>query len=250
MNAPTQAVNNKHAPIANVALMMELVETLVKRPEWVPGIGVFTGPSGFGKSTAATVAASEYDAIVIEIDPNYTVKHVFKLLCKELGVPENGTTADLSDRLARALMLEPRAVILDEADHLVDNKIIEPVRCVIDRCDGTLVLIGEEKLPGKLSKIERLHSRVMDYIQAEPLAEQDTPYFAEIYAPGISIAPDLYEEMLNASGVSARRLTTNLYRISETARRAGTSELNLAQFYAAGGRFNKGEAPAVRRTLV
>lgn len=248
MRDQTEPVNML-APIANVALMLELVQTVKNRPPFLPGIGVFSGPAGYGKTTAATVAASEFDAIVIEVNSNFTTKHLFITLCRELGIPERGTRADLADRIARELLHNERPLIIDEADHLVKKQMIEDVRGLIEGCDGSLILIGEELLPNNLVKWERIHSRVLKYVQAQPVSRDDAEVLARIYARGVAIGDDLFDALLKASGASARRLSTNLYKIAEAARRGGAASLSLADWTATGEAFNTGRPPEARRNL-
>ncbi len=49
----TTAIASGLLPTRNVGLLMELVSRITKRPDTnLPGMGVFHGPSGYGKSMA------------------------------------------------------------------------------------------------------------------------------------------------------------------------------------------------------
>ena len=50
------AVNTGIAPLTNIALCLGTLRRAMDRPRHLPGITVFYGPSGYGKSTAAAVA--------------------------------------------------------------------------------------------------------------------------------------------------------------------------------------------------
>ena len=58
MNQKLQAVKPGTAPLTNVSLCLASLTRAIDRPRHLPGIVVFYGPSGYGKSTAATVATT------------------------------------------------------------------------------------------------------------------------------------------------------------------------------------------------
>jgi len=239
---------NAIAGITNVALLMQLVDTVQNRPPFLANIGVFSGYSGFGKTMAATVAANEFDAVVIELDSTYTTKHLFSLLARELGLPGKGTAAALSDAIAAELISCTRPVILDEADHLLKRpKMLQDVRGLFDKAQATLILIGEENLPTALLQWERVAGRVLQYVQAQPASVDDALLLADIYAPGIEIDPGLHAELMKASGSSVRRLCNNLHHIREAARRLGRAAMTADDLDEV--TFTTGRPPSARRGL-
>ena len=56
MQQTDNMVNAGIAPLTNVALCLGTLRRAIDRPRHLPGITVFYGPSGYGKSTAAAVA--------------------------------------------------------------------------------------------------------------------------------------------------------------------------------------------------
>jgi len=236
---------NTLAPITNVALMLQLVDGLMNRAPGLPGIGVFSGPSGWGKSSAAAVAANRHRAFVVEVRSTYTTKHLFGMLAREMGLGDKGTTAQLGDRIAEELALSGRPLILDEADHLADKRMIEDVRGLYEASQGVLVLIGEERLPVRLERWERVASRVLDWVQAEPVSREDARHLARLYCRGVEIEEGLFDLLMKAAGQSARRVSTNLHLVGEQARRQGVTRIGLAGW---GDRtFPNGRAPKARR---
>lgn len=236
---------NSLAPITNVALMLQLVDSLESRAHGLPGIGVFSGPSGWGKSSAAAVAANRHRAYVVEVRSTWTTKHLFMMLSREMGLSEKGTTAALGDRIAAELALSGRPLIIDEADHLADKKMIEDVRGLYEQSQGVVVLIGEERLPVRLERWERVASRVLDWVQAEPVSREDAAHLARLYCRGVEIEPALFDQLIKASGDSARRLSTNLHLIGERARVLGRTQIGLAEW--GDKRFPTGRAPKARK---
>ena len=64
------------APLKNVATLMMMIEALRTRAVGLPGIGVFSGDSGYGKSVAAQYAMNKTSAIYIEVR-HYWAKKTF-----------------------------------------------------------------------------------------------------------------------------------------------------------------------------
>lgn len=51
---------NSVAPLRNVVAMVQLVDRVISRAPTLPGMAVFYGPSGYGKSSAATYAMNTF----------------------------------------------------------------------------------------------------------------------------------------------------------------------------------------------
>ena len=65
MQQTTASVNTGIAPLTNVALCLGTLKRAINRPRHLPGITVFYGPSGFGKSTAAACAVIQCRACYV-----------------------------------------------------------------------------------------------------------------------------------------------------------------------------------------
>jgi hypothetical protein len=108
-------------------------------------------------------------------------------------------------------------------------------------------LIGEEELPTKLLKWERVHGRMLDWVAAQPAELSDVNQLAPIYASGIQIGEDLKSRLLDQSGRSIRRVSINLAHVRETAVTLGLSRMGMGDW---GARpFFRGEAPPPRREV-
>ncbi|MEM7269654.1 MAG: ATP-binding protein [Pseudomonadota bacterium] len=245
MNVHSGPVNQTMAPITNVALMTDLVGRVTTRAPGLPGLGVFYGPSGYGKSTAAAYAAIKYRAVVVEIRSAYTAKYLCAAIAAEFGLEEKGSTAALVDRIAAAMARTGRPLIIDEADYLVGKRLIEIVRDLHEASQGSIILIGEERFPVNIEKWERFHGRVLSFTAAEPVSLDDVRHLAGIYCPGVSLTDDLVQLILDQSGRSARRVATSLNRVRERAAVLGLEAAAADAFEA--GEFSDGSAPKPRR---
>lgn len=74
MQQTTPNVNTGIAPLTNVALCLGTLKRAINRPRHLPGITVFYGPSGFGKSTAAACAVIQCRACYVQARSSWTRK--------------------------------------------------------------------------------------------------------------------------------------------------------------------------------
>ena len=244
MNAHAPIVNTI-APIRNVSLMSALLERVLDRGVNLPGMGVFYGYSGLGKTTAGAFGANKHRAYVIEVRSTWTGKHLCKKIASEMGLETTGTISDISERVAQQLNLSRRPLIVDEADYLVQRNMIEIIRDIYEMSQGAVILIGEERLPAKLQRWERVAGRVQSYVAAEPMSEDDARHLARLYCRNVEIEGALFEKALKASGISARRMAVNLDRIRELADTRGLSRVTAQDW--GKDAFYTGKAPAARR---
>jgi DNA transposition AAA+ family ATPase len=215
------------APLKNVAAMMGLVQRLKDRGAHMPGFGVVHGFSGYGKTYSAIFAQNKTGGARIEIGDSWTKKTLVSAILKELGTREpKGTVAELTEQvIIRLAEPEHPPLFIDEADKLVDKGMVELVREIQEGAQIPIVLIGEEMLPQKLMKIERVHNRVLDWVMAQPADLEDTRKLANLFCPSLAIDDTVLEAMRKASEGRARRIVTNLYRAREFAATRGLKVL-------------------------
>lgn len=243
----TPRLYNSVAPLRNVALLLTLIERVKGRAHGLPGMATFYGPSGYGKTTAATYATNKFRACHIQVQSLWRAKTLLQEIVIELGQRPGRTAPDLFTQAAQELARSGRPLLIDEADHLARDSMIEVVRGLYEASGVPVILIGEEMLPQKLQRWERVHGRMLDWVASEPACLADVGHLAPIYAPGLEIAEDLRAQLLTASTRSIRRVATNLAMLSEHARVRGLVRLARADWK---GAFHTGEAPAPRREEV
>ncbi|MEW6125073.1 MAG: ATP-binding protein [Pseudomonadota bacterium] len=231
---------------ANVASFMALTRKLIERDPDAPGIGVFHGPSGFGKTYASIFAQNKTKAIRVEVRDYWTKKTLLKNILAEAGQVAKGTISDMAEEVIRFLGDEPsRPLIIDEADNLVERGLIETVRSIQSTSTAPVILIGEELLPSKIQPFERVHNRVLDWVPAQPADLDDARAFAAQLCREVEIADDLLSEIVRRSEGRARRIVVNLVRAAEVARRRGLSNLTLESW--GDTEFFESRAPAARK---
>ncbi|MEW6124150.1 MAG: ATP-binding protein [Pseudomonadota bacterium] len=233
-------------PTANVAQFMALTKKLIERDPDAPGIGVFHGPSGFGKTYASIWAQNKTSALRVEVRDYWTKKTLLKNILAEAGQVAKGTISDMAEEVIRILGDCPsRPLIVDEADNLVERGLIETVRSIQSTSTAPVILIGEEMLPSKIQPYERVHNRVLDWVPAQPSDTDDARAFAQSLCPGVHIADDLLSEIVRRTEGRARRIVVNLVRAGEVAQHRGLRELTLASWGTT--EFFESRAPAARK---
>ena len=232
------------APLANVARLTQLIDRCQSRAYGLPGMGCFHGRAGLGKTTAGTYATNRFNACHVEALPIGGVKGLLGMIATELGLKPARTTEALFTQVAHELAVSRRPLIIDEADHILNDKPIEIVRRLHDISQVPVILMGEESLPQKLQRWERVHSRMLSWVGAETATIADVDHLARIYAPGIDLSPELKQALLAASRGSIRNVSTNLAHVREHGATQGRTRIDLAEW----GRqpFHTGEAPAPR----
>ncbi len=219
---------NTVAPLQNVASLVELIARVKSRGYGLPGLATFYGRSGDGKSTAALYAANRFRAYQVQVKSTWTAKKLCEAILLDLAIPPARNTADMVDQISEQVAISERPLIIDEADFLVSRNMIEVVRDIYESSGATIILIGEELLPQKLQRWERVHGRMLDWVGTQPASLADVTELAKIYAPGIRLDDDIKAHILKVSHASIRRISVSLDRVREFARTRNTRQVEKA----------------------
>lgn len=234
------------APLKNVAAAYAVAQRIIDRPAGVDGLGLYYGPSGYGKSKASTYVQNKTNAIYIEVFEYWSKRTFCEVLLSELGIDRpRGTIASMMMQALRLLQDDPnRLMIIDEADKLVDKGMIELVRDIYKGARIPVLLVGEEQLPQKLARYERCENRVTAYGMANPSDLDDARALAKIYHPKLTFNDDLLAQVVSKTRGVASRIVTSLAEVSQFARVNGLTEIALADYT---GSYFTGQAPRRER---
>lgn len=222
------------APLENINLFTEVVNQLESRDPGMPGFATFYGPSGFGKTRSATSAYMRLRCPMVIADDFTTRKSLLENIVTELQIPIPPRST--ANSLVKLIIDEFRTkdfplLILDEVDYLVDKNLIDGIRSIQNKVpELSCIMIGEELLPHKLRKWERIDGRVLVHQAAAPCSVDDTIKLMDLHCPEIIIAEDLAQEILKVSAGSARRTVTNLLKVRETALNNSQDQIDLNSF--------------------
>lgn len=236
---------NRIAPIANLDLVAVVMEKLVNRQDGLPGLAVYYGPSGFGKTTATVAVANRSRAYYVQMRSSWSRKDLLEKILFEMGIKPVGRTTQLLDQISEQLAASRRPLILDEFDYAASKDgMIELVRDIYEGSQSSLLLVGEELLPNKLKRHERFHGRVLNWLPAAPVTLDDARKLAAIYCPDVQLADDLLGHLVTLSHGSVRRVSVNLVNIQDAALIEGWDSIDRTQW---GSReLYTGEAPKRR----
>lgn len=239
---------NRIAPIANLDLVAVVMEKLVNRQDGLPGLAVYYGPSGWGKTTATVAVANRSRAYYVQMRSAWGRKTLLEKILFEMGIKPAGTIPALLDQICEQLAASRRPLIIDEFDYAAaKDGMIELVRDIYEGSQSSLLLVGEELLPNKLKRHERFHGRVLSWLPAVGVSLDDAKKLAPIYCPDIVLADDLLGHLVSLSHGSVRRVTVNLVNVYDTALIEGWDSVDRALW---GDRpLYTGEAPKRRGAI-
>jgi DNA transposition AAA+ family ATPase len=205
------------ARLRNVTLFHEGLTAALARAPHLPGLVVFHGPSGYGKTFAATLSANLHRAHYVEARSSWTKRALCRAILHEMGIEPAQRVYEMSSQIADELRASGRPLILDEADHVLAAGAIEIVRDIHESSGAAIALIGEERLPAKLRAVERVHNRVLRWVAAMPVDLHDTRELSRLYCAGLTLADDLLQAVVDAAKGGARRVCINLDLIRDAA---------------------------------
>lgn len=250
VNTEVVTLNPTTANLVNVAIALEAAEVSMTRSSHLPGLVCLTGHSGLGKSNGAAYVAQQYRGHYVEIRRVWTRRDLLDMIMHVMGLARKdemnmaGRLSAICDELGAS----GRPLILDEFDNIVDRKapaeFVELVRDIVDGSQGTVIIIGEERLPHKLQKYERFSNRVLAWFQAVPSGIADCEILGRHYYPELEIRRDLLEKVLTDCHGITRRICMNLEDIAREAAERGTVTIGLAEW--GKRRLNTGEPPKMR----
>lgn len=227
VNLPETGDGAPQAPLRNVALFNRALEGAIGRPSHLPGMVVFYGPSGWGKSYAAAYAANRHRAYYVEAKSTWTRKAFLLSLLKEMGIQPASSNYEMVDQIAEQLVLSERPLIIDEMDHLVEKKAVEVIRDIYEGSNAAIMLVGEERMPGRLKVWERFHNRILEWQAAQPCTLQDAALLAQLYSD-VRIGQALLSRIHDLSRGAARRIAVNIERVRQCALAAGKKSIDIS----------------------
>jgi DNA transposition AAA+ family ATPase len=225
MNNEKNIVNGI-ADIVNLGLCDVALEKAMSRTNRLPGIVCMYGPSGYGKSIAAMYVANRRRAYYVQAKSVWTKKSALKAILHEMGIRPLPLINDMLDQAAEELAKSGRPLIMDEMDYLVEKNAVNLIHDLYEASQSPILIIGEERLPDKLKKHEKIHGRVLAWVPAQPITLEDAKKLTPLYAPHVEITGDLLSHIVQLSAGSVRRVAVNMEMIQEEANEMGWSVID------------------------
>lgn len=158
----------------NVKNFTGLIENLANKPKNIPKMGLVYGEPGLGKSQTALWLACKYDAIYLRVANLMTGRWLLEELVKELDEIPRFLTADNFNLLTKKLKQNPKIIIVDEIDYLINNgKTIEILRDIHDETDCPVIFVGMGLANKKLEHYSHLYDRFSEILKFESFNTKD-----------------------------------------------------------------------------
>jgi DNA topoisomerase IB len=234
----------KIVPLTNVGLLAGALNRALSRPIGLPGLVAMYGPSGLGKSAAAAYAANLHRAYYVECRDAWSKKAFLAAILREMSIFPARTMSEMVDQIAVQLSTSMRPLIVDDVQYLLDKAVANALTDIYNASQGTIVLIGEERVPSSLAKLERLHNRVLEWVPAQAATLDDLRKLAQLSYPEIVFADDLLADLNQATRGCLRRAAVNLYKVQSEASAMMLEFVDLAAWGKRG--WFTGEAPSRR----
>jgi len=216
-----------HAQLTNMSLALR---TLLDCKDGGPGdprMGVFYSFSGYGKTIAGAFTAARTGASYVLAQSVWSQRTLLEAIAEELGITRMDKTAPkLLRQIVDHLNYDPRDLIIDEFDHLVNKRSIEIIRDIHDATGIAIMLIGEEALLSKLKEWERFDNRIAVATPAQPASFADACKLRDHYCTRVRVEDDLAELFqVKCKGVT-RRIVVNLKAAQRAAAEAGEPRID------------------------
>lgn len=236
-------MKSRIVPIKNVARLTQAADALINRGHGLPGMGMVSGPTGWGKTVATTWLINRVHGVYVRAFATWSPAGMLGALCRELTIAPRGSCSAMINDIIERLAREPRPIFLDEADHIVENKrSTESLRDLHDMTSVPVILIGEENLEQKLGHRKQLTGRVLEHVRFEAIDIADARLLADQLCE-VKVRDDLLARVHRVARGSVRLTVVSLARIEQRAKVMGIQEIGGSEWGAKDEGFFTGEAP-------
>lgn len=248
-------MKHKICHIKNVARLAEAGDALINRGPGMPGMGLISGATGYGKTTASAWFVNQCRGIYVRAMAMWSPSSMLIAILRELDCEPRGRNSHMVDVITEKLAQHGRPLFVDEADYLLDSKrMLETLRDVHDLSTVPVILIGEEDAHRKLRTYKRLTRRIAEHVEFAGADLEDARILADNLCE-VKVADDLLEQLHYTAcakkrgskevigGASVGLMVVGLSRIEQNARHRGLKTVHLKD-WKRGSDFFLGEAPS------
>jgi DNA transposition AAA+ family ATPase len=192
--------------IRNAEIIYETIQICRRTRE----IAVIYGNAGLGKTKAITeYCKANKDVVLIESDPKYSAKILFREFCRVLGLPASGNIWDMFNSVLLTLKDTSRPIVIDEAENLSIDA-LNLVRRINDKAHVGIVLLGLPRLyynmKGYRADYAYLYSRAGFVRQLQTLSLEDVTKIVERIFPKSNGISNVYYKACEGNGRKLEKL--------------------------------------------
>jgi DNA transposition AAA+ family ATPase len=235
----------KHSTIQikNVTRLVDAGEALIRRAPGMPGMGLVWGATGYGKSTAVAWFVNRVNGVHVRALAVWSPAAMLDTIARELELAPKGSCARVVEACARKLSETNRPLFIDEADYVVEKKVMtETLRDLHDLTGVPVILVGMEGIQRSIRARQQLTGRLAQWVEMQPCDIEDARMLADGLLD-VRVGQELLARLHKRAAGSARLITVGLGRIEAYAKARGMKSIDAGE-WKMGEEFFWGDAPA------
>ncbi len=217
-------MNKKFVKTKNVKEFVGFMEELKSLPPNIPKIALVYGDYGLGKSETIQWWTFKNDCVYVRATKGMSVRWLLSEISEELGEEPYWHSQETFNMIENKLRQNPKTIIIDEVDYLINNNVIEILRDLHDRSGCPMVLVGMANIDKKLSRYPHLMDRIYKKFKFENYDTQDVKTILEELSE-IPITPDGLEYLSTRTN-QFRQIVKLINKVEKLAKTNGLPELN------------------------
>lgn len=190
-------MKRKFVVTQNVKRFVDLMDTLKNAPANLPKMALVYGDFGLGKSQTIMWWVTNNDAIYVRCNHKMSARWLLTEIVEELDEVPSYLTSLLFKQIEDKLREQPKVLVVDEVDFLLDNSsAIEIVRDLHDKIGIPVVLVGMSLTEAKLKRHKHVYDRLLDVLKFETFSKNDVEKIVTEISE-VEFEPDAIEVICN-----------------------------------------------------
>ena len=157
----------------NVKRFVALMDELQKLPPNIPKLALVYGDHGLGKSQTIQWWADKNDSVYVRATQGMTSRWLLSEIAEELGEEPYWHTQETFELIENYLRQNPKIIIVDEIDYLIEKHTVETLRDLHDKTTCPIVLVGMGAADKKLARYPHLVDRLYKTLKFEQFNSED-----------------------------------------------------------------------------
>lgn len=157
----------------NVKKFVALMDELQKLPPNIPKLALVYGAHGLGKSQAIQWWADKNDSVYVRATQGMTSRWLLSDIAEELGEEPFWHTQETFNLIENHLRQNPKIIIVDEIDYLIEKSTVETLRDLHDKTGCPIVLAGMGAVDKRLARYPHLCDRIYKSMKFEQFNSDD-----------------------------------------------------------------------------
>lgn len=153
-------MNKTFIKTRNVKRFVALMDELQKLPSNIPKLALVYGDHGLGKSQTIQWWADKNDSVYVRANQGMTSRWLLSEITEELGEEPFWHTQETFTLIENNLRQNPKMIIVDEIDYLMEKNTVETLRDLHDKTSCPIVLVGMGAADKKLARYPHLCDRI------------------------------------------------------------------------------------------